>query len=108
MTVVWVWSQYTACRPVTHPALICLRIVGVIGFAFSAFMLFILVDIGAESLTDAYLLAICVILDGMLIVRHTWDYQGHTLGTMINCRVSYLVALQVVYPCVIATSIGLM
>lgn len=106
MSVVWLWSTYTACRPVSHPALICMRLVGIVGFVISGMFVFVLVNIGEESGTEKYLILTSLSIEGLLIVGHTWDYPEHSMKTTANCRGFYLVGLQVMVPLIIASNVG--
>lgn len=108
LTLLWALSVFTACRRAVHVNWLRIRLAAVAGFMASVMLTFALVSMGKETPTEAYVLALCVVTDSILIVGHTWDYPENSITTVMNCRLVYMCVLQIALPAAIAANVGIM
>lgn len=97
-------SMLTSCKPIDKDT-VGMRIVGIISFIMTTLIIVSLVIPYCRP-SEVYVLGICVMLDGILIVGHTWDYPDSTIQTISNCRMVYLTSLQFMLPAAIMTGAG--
>ncbi len=98
----------TACRPLTGPTWLSVRFSAIMVLFTSTGLLVALVCMALDTESEAYVLALCVVADGVLVLGHTWDYPNSTTQTVANCRFVYVCALQVALPCAIAANTGVL
>jgi hypothetical protein len=108
LTALWLAAEYTACRAAAGPPWLCLRISAVMVLFAATGLLVVLVCLALDSAAEAYVLALCVVADGVLVIGHTWDYPESTAETVANCRLAYMCILQAALPCAIAANAGLL
>lgn len=95
-------AMFVSCRPIDRDTM-CYRVTGITAFIFA---LIPIIGLALEhaAATEVYVLALCVLADGLLVVGHTWDFPACPLRTVMNCRVAYMMTIQVALPFAIAAS----
>eukprot|EP00961_Rhodomonas_salina_P098235 1321898-Rhodomonas_salina.1 len=99
-------TEFVACARATTQAWLRIRIAAVTGFVLAVALTTSLVFLSLNTISEVYVLALCLVADAVLIFGHVWDYPESTVETVLNCRLVYMSALQLALPLTVAAHIG--